>query len=89
MIIPLMNINLPANVQSIFFSMNQIIRFDFFDSMPYEDELFEFKSDDNEEDFDSVKTSYGERFEIYGYEHMNMIQNMGTGFFTFGLLLAY
>ncbi len=52
MVIPLMNLNLPANVMAVFSQLQQLISFDFFETsqVPYYDHLFSFPEDTEETD---------------------------------------
>lgn len=52
MVIPLMNVNLPANVMAVFSQLQQLISFDFFETsqVPYYDDLFSFPEDSEETD---------------------------------------
>ena len=47
MVIPLMNLNLPANVMAVFSQLQQLISFDFFETsqVPYYDNLLSFPED--------------------------------------------
>jgi hypothetical protein len=74
MTIPLMNVNLPANVQAVFFSMQNMISFNFIpvSSLPMYS-WFVSSMDMATLEFSEEETSFGERFETYGYPYRSMI----------------
>jgi hypothetical protein len=96
MIIPLMNVRVPSNSESVFKVLQQLVSFDFFetDEVPLYNDLFYFKitEDSFDEDEDAttlVSKVYGNRFDEYGYEYTNIIQNMGTAFVWLVASIAY
>lgn len=90
-----MNINLPANVKSVFFQMQNLISFNFIpvSSIP----MYSWFAEDSglmvKLDFEDAESTvayrFGEQFETYGYEHPNMVQNLGSGFVWLILSLFY
>lgn len=78
MIIPLMNVRVPANSQAVFGVLQQLVSFDFFETsqVPLYEDVFTFSeegSDSSEDGLTSVAQLYGSRFETFGYEYPNMI----------------
>lgn len=77
MIIPLMNVRVPANSQVVFGVLQQLVSFDFFETshVPLYKDVFTFSegSESGEEGMTPVAELYGARFETYGYEYPNMI----------------
>lgn len=41
------------------------------------------------DDPDAVSKSFGQRFELYGYSYLSMVQNMGSGFVWLMLSAIY
>jgi hypothetical protein len=77
MIIPLMNVRVPANSHAVFGVLQQLVSFDFFETshVPLYNDLFTFSegSESSEDGMTPVAQLYGARFETYGYEQSNMI----------------